>query len=155
MHQCCIRKIFVLLCLLNNDMAQRLTLGKSKQRTTVLGAFLLLILYLVGTSHVGFLYAFGHEHDVQISHSYKEEKDPCHRQIYHNDVEAGCDHDVHLTVSDKCDLCDFAVHADKTVLTSAIHLTFKFDQDFVGFYKCNLDSYWAVLSSSRAPPTSI
>ena len=155
MHQCCISKIFVLLCSLNIDMAQGLTLGKSKCRMAVLGPFLLLILYLVGTSQLGFLYAFGHDHEVQISHSYKEEKDPCHRQIYHNDVEAGCDHDVHLTISDKCYLCDFAVHTDKTLLTPALPLTLKFDQNFVSFCKSNPDNYWAVLSSSRAPPASI
>lgn len=154
MHQCCIRKVFVLHCPLTT-MAQRLTLGKSKWCTTVLGPLLLLALYIVGTSQLGFLYAIGHNHDVQISHSYKEEKDPCHRHIYHNDVAAGCDHDVHLTVTDKCDLCDFAVHADKTLLSPAIYLTLKFDQNFVSLYKSNLDSYWAVLSSSRAPPTRI
>jgi hypothetical protein len=136
-------------------MGQKIAVGKSKRRTTVLGTFLLLILYLAGTSQLGFLYAFGHDHHVQISHSYKDEKDPCHRLIYHNDAEAGCDHEVHLTVSDKCYLCDFAIHPDKTLLTSALHLTLKFDQNVVGFYKSNLDSYWAVLSSSRAPPTII
>jgi hypothetical protein len=144
---------FVLHCLLNN-MAQRLTLEKSKWGRTVLGPLLLVVLYIVGTSQLGFLYALGHDHDVQISHSQKEEKDPCHRQIYHNDVEAGCDHDVHLTVINKCDLCDFAVHVDKTLLTPALRLTQKLDQNFVSFYKSNLESYWAVLSSSRAPPTT-
>ena len=136
-------------------MVQRLTFGKSESHTTVLGIFLLLILFIVGTSHAGLLYAFGHDRHVQVSHSYNEERDPCHRKIYHNDVNAGCDHDVHLTVVDKCDLCKFAVHVDKALLTSVNQLTLKLDQNTVSFYKRNLDSYWAVLSSSRAPPTII
>lgn len=136
-------------------MAPRLTFGKSKPHVTVLGTFLLLILFIAGTSHTGLLYAFGHDHHVEISHSYTDEKDPCHRQIYHNDVKAGCDHDVHLTVADKCDLCDFAVHVDKTLWTTVIQLNLKFDQNVVSFYKNKLDNYWAILSSSRAPPTII
>ena len=135
-----------------NSMAPKLTSGRSKWRTAVFGPFLLLMLYLAGASQVGFLYAFGHDHAVTISHSYEEEKDPCHRLIYHNDAEAGCGHDVHVTVSDKCYLCDFAIHTDKTLLMPSAHLPLTFDQNSISFYKTDLDSYWAVLSSSRAPP---
>ena len=136
-------------------MVHKRVIERSKPRTAVLGAFLLLLLYLIVTSQTGLLHAFGHNHNVHITHTFIDENDPCHRLIYHNDVAAGCDLDIHLSLSDKCDLCDFAIDPEKILLTPAIYLTITFDSNFVSFYKSNLDSYWAVLSSSRAPPLAI
>jgi len=146
----CNWKFFFLFCRVNSDKGRKTKSGNATHLDGVLIVFLTLC--LAATSQLGSLYAHGHGDHIIIGHSYKDETDPCHRLIYHNDSESGCDHDVHLTASDKCCLCDFAVHSDTSFVTT-FHLNLKFDQNFVDVYKTNLDSYSAVLSSSRAPPS--
>lgn len=76
----------------------------------------------------------------------------CDLSIYSKDVENGCHHDSHLVVSDKCDMCDMAYHGDQTILANHNFSSGEFSSNYFDFYKLNIDSYWAVISSSRAPP---
>jgi hypothetical protein len=90
-----------------------------------------------------------------VPHSVKQEEDPCHRLIYHSDKENGCGHDSHYIVSDQCEMCDLAIQSDQSLISSVtIHAPIYFQQPFA-IYKDNLDSYQAVISSSRAPPVHI
>jgi hypothetical protein len=116
---------------------------------------LLLVLYVCGTSHLELLHSFVHKHEVGVAHSDEQEKDPCHRLIYHNDTEQGCGHDSHLVVSDKCEMCDLVYHGDHAFLSNIEFEPENFPNKFFSLFKENLDSYWAVISSSRAPPTFI
>jgi len=113
---------------------------------------MLLVFYIAGTSDVELLHSLIHTHDVAATHSDEQEKDPCHRLIYHNDTEQGCSHDSHLIVSDKCEMCDLVYHGDHTMLVNPTFFTEEFSSELFDFYKISLDSYWAVISSSRAPP---
>ena len=111
----------------------------------------LLGLYIVGTSHLEVLHSFTH-HDYFVTHSAEEEKDPCHLSIYHPETAQGCDHDAHLTVSDKCQVCDLVYHSDPTVLPNVSFATHEFLSVHFDAYVVNLGGYCAVISSSRAPP---
>ena len=113
-------------------------------------AFLFVILYIAGTSHVELLHSYFHEHGILVTHSEEQEKDLCHRLIYHKDVQS-C-HDSHVSVMDKCQACDQASHPDQTTVTDVYHGTRQFVNSYFEFYKLSIDSYWCVLSSSRAPP---
>lgn len=133
-------------------MLKKVTTKKQRKSLVRVAVYLLFVLYFIGTSQFEVLHSFVHKHEVQMTHTLGEEMDPCHRLVYHNDVGNGCRHDSHLVASDQCQMCDLAYHGDQTLLT---HLEFAsgiFSTEYFNFYKDNLDSYWAVISSSRAPP---
>lgn len=114
-----------------------------------------VVLYVVGTTHIEWVHSFAHEHANGVLHSGEEEKDPCHRSIYHNDIEHGCHHDSHLIVSDKCKMCDLVSHGDYVFLPPAFFLKEEFLTQHFTAYKESLERYWSVISSSRAPPITI
>jgi hypothetical protein len=122
--------------------------------TRMLG-LLFMTLYVIGTAPVELMHSFSHDHNAPASHSQEQEKDPCHRLLYHNDVETGCDHDLHLTGSDKCDMCDLVHPGDQIFLFRVDTPKLKFSDQFFDTYKLSLDTHWAVISSSRAPPVLI
>ena len=128
-----------------------------KQHSSILRmlTLLLLVFYIVGTSSLQILHVFTHDHEQAVIHSPEQEKDPCHRLIYHHDATQSCDHDSHVGASDTCDMCDLAYHGDEALLNSITFRTACLKQEFFSHHKVNLDSYWAVISSSRAPPTLI
>ena len=74
---------------------------------------LIVILGFVYTSalFVSYIHTyFAHQKVAQEVCSLENEKDPCHRSIYHQDVENGCDHDTHLIVPVvNCEQCLFIV----------------------------------------------
>jgi hypothetical protein len=114
---------------------------------------LLLLLYLAGSSNLEFIHSYFHDHDIAVAHSDDQENDPCHRLIYHHDIAQGCHHDSHLSASDKCQMCDLASHgSDYTLPELQEYRLENFLTKHFSFYKENLDSYSAVISSSRAPP---
>lgn len=116
---------------------------------------LLLSVYIAGTSQLELLHLFVHSNDFVVAHSDEQEKDPCHRLLYHNDIEQGCDNHAHLTVSDKCQMCDLVNHGDQNLLSVITFPDADFPQDHFVFHKSDLDCYWAVISSSRAPPALV
>ena len=133
-------------------MRSAITSKKAKQDVIQMLTLLLLILYVVGTNQWEVIHSFAHDHDTLVSHYDEQEKDPCHRLIYHNDEGQGCHHESHLAISDKCEMCDLAYHGDQSILSNVSFSTGEFFSKQFNFYKSNLDSYWAVISSSRAPP---
>jgi hypothetical protein len=112
----------------------------------------LLTFYIAGTSQLETLHQFFHSHDHLTSHSEAQEKNPCHREIFHHDIEKGCGHGSHIVVRDKCELCDVTFHIDQIFLArsgaqSIIFFSVDFvdsSPDAVGLSQSNL--------SSRAPP---
>jgi hypothetical protein len=134
-------------------MTKRISIRKVKHGIGKTMTFLLVTLYVAGTSHLELLHSYFHEHDILVTHSEQQEKDPCHRLIYHNDGAQGCHHDSHLTASEKCQTCDLVYHPHKTILSNTYFELRQFANSYFEFYKLSLDSYWSVISSSRAPPT--
>lgn len=136
-------------------MLKKTTLQKRQSSILQMLALLLLVFYIAGTSSLQILHVFAHDHEQAVIHSPEQEKDPCHRLIYHHDDAQSCDHDSHLVASDTCDMCDLAYHGDQALLNTITFRTASLKQEFFSHHKVNLDSYWAVISSSRAPPVLI
>jgi hypothetical protein len=87
--------------------------GKMRGLKPVL-SILLLTFYITGNAHFESLHQLLHHHrGLAVSHTASEEKDPCHRSIYHDDATNGCGHKSHIIVSHKCDLCDSIFHHDQ------------------------------------------
>ena len=128
---------------------------RQQSRVLRMTAWLLVVFYIAGTSSLQIVRAFAHDHEHTVVHSAEAEKDPCHRFIYHHDLTQSCDHDSHWVASDACDMCDLAYHGDQALLNIMMFQTTRLKPEFFSHYKVNLDSYWAVISSSRAPPAFI
>lgn len=84
---------------------------QSDKAFSALPAVLLLLLYLAGATGIDSFHRLFHESEVEL-HNTAHEKDACHKKIYHNEKEKGCEHRTHLAESKKCLLCDLSFHAD-------------------------------------------
>jgi hypothetical protein len=63
---------------------------------------------------------------------------------------------MHLVASNSCDMCDLIYHHhDQSLSNAMVFQNIRFKTEFFSHHKVNLDSYWAVISSSRAPPALI
>ena len=155
MQLCCICKMFNLSWPLIKIMTRGISTKRLKRGAIQVLTLFVLVLYTAGTSHLEYLHSMFHGHDVAVTHSDAQEKDPCHRLLYHNDTMQGCDHSSHLIVSDKCEMCDLVYHGDQTMLSDLTLSNGEFSSEHFDLYKSNLGSYWAVISSSRAPPALI
>lgn len=143
-------------CPLNSKMSRRRFMVRVTRCVGQMATVLLLLLYLIGSSNVELFHSFAHDDEILITHSDEQEKDPCHRLIYHSDVKDGCGHESHLVVADKCSMCDVAYQSDQGILKIfTFKSAFPFEVELYSRYKTDLDSYWAVISSSRAPPALI
>jgi len=130
--------------------------GQHQNRKNGRGVLKILIffwlgLYLLGVPDSDILHASIHNHP-QVSHTEEQEKDPCHRSLYHDDVEQGCRHGAHLIASDKCALCDMTIHTDHALLMAVVDGGHGSDNTRFLFYAEDPDSRSVVISLSRAPP---
>lgn len=136
-------------------MIKKVTSKKQRQTIMKVAVLLLLALYFGGSSHLEFLRSFVYDHHVVVVHSEEQEKDPCHRLIYHDDTEQGCGHDSHLIGSDECQMCDLVYQGDQTLLSNNEFESENFSNKFFVLYKENIYSYRDAIRSSRAPPVLI
>lgn len=134
-------------------MSTALIIKRKKSGAFKLVPVFLLMLYIAGSTSIELIHAVFHSDEViVVEHTVFQEQDPCHRLIYHFDIEHGCKDDVHLVASNKCKMCDIAFHADQSVIPHAEFAAPSLSIDHFAFYKHHIDSYWAVIASSRAPP---
>lgn len=70
-----------------------------------------LLLYGVGSLSTEGVHAFLHSNELAL-HTVQQEKDPCHRNIFHQDNKS-CEHKTHVDKVRKCPLCQFSFHADQ------------------------------------------
>ncbi len=115
---------------------------------------ILLTAYIVDISRFDGLHELLHSRDQHVTHTEIEEKDPCHRAIYHHEVKKDGLHDSHIATSDKCELCDIISHTDQLLLP-------KFEATHPQYFSLSFGSYSSAISgaekslaSSRAPPFS-
>jgi hypothetical protein len=85
---------------------------------------LLLVFYTVGNTQVEAIHRLLHSHSTSIAHLPEQERDTCHRTIYHQEKKA-CKHKVHLTKVDKCDFCQFVFHTDHIKVSGSSHLSLR------------------------------
>jgi hypothetical protein len=126
---------------------------RTAQRLKSLLSVLLLAFYVAGTSQTEVLHQFFDSHDHLVSHSAEQEKDPCHRSVYHLDMETGCGHHSHIVTTDKCELCDLIVHSDEILLSTFENSSTPFFTIDFMFCSSNIERNSQSLLSSRAPPT--
>jgi hypothetical protein len=126
--------------------------GRKAHGLKALPYILLLTFYVAGTANFEWLHEFLHSHDHLVSHSEVQEKDPCHRAIYHHEAEKGCGHDSHIVVTEKCELCDSIFHSDQILLSKPESRFLQFSS--LDFVLCSPEPVSIGLSilSSRAPP---
>lgn len=107
------------------------------------------------------------QYTIQIDHNHvhnsnqcklnslKQESDPCHRSLVHNDLKHGCKHTTHFSIPPKhCSLCDIILHFDHFVVSFSylqnklelISEEIKFIQPFIS----NPEFY----TQSRGPPSN-
>ena len=119
----------------------------------IFSALLLLLLYLTGNVQVESFHKAFHTFE-QVLHSSDEEKDPCHRAIYHDSKQKGCDHKTHVTTVKKCPLCHIVPMNDKHIAVGHSFESFfspsGFDEVLFSFTTTEISGSL----SARAPPVS-
>lgn len=123
---------------------------KAKRMTNVF-TFVILSLYIAGTSGVSRLHQFFHEHET-VSHSAEQEEDPCHRALYHQDADHGCQHNTHVTASEKCDVCDLILHVEYIYPATTIYPATKISRSDFFYFIADFYSAEHFGFPARAPP---
>src|SRR5687768_6400349 len=123
------------------------------QPMRIFSASLLLLLYLAGNVQVESFHKVFHSFE-QALHSSDQEKDPCHRAIYHDSKQEGCDHKTHVTAIKKCPLCHIVPLNEKHIAVSHIFESFSSPSDFEKFSFSILITELSGNLSARAPPIS-
>jgi hypothetical protein len=83
-------------------------------------AAFLLSLYIAGTIASDLVHQVVHEHQHEALHTAEQEKDPCHRSLYHHDTN-GCDHQAHVSKIEKCKHCHILFHTDQLTFDSTAY----------------------------------
>jgi len=112
---------------------------------------LLLAGYLAGNAVYGFIHLL-HGHQTLISHSADQEKDPCHRAIYHFEKENICKHNSHVATKEKCDQCYIFFHSDQMFVRNPAIPSDDFEFVISGVLTPTLLSDVSLHHPSRAPP---
>jgi hypothetical protein len=111
----------------------------------------LLFLYILSFETKEIHKILHHDRQQSLLHSPQKEKDPCHRKIFHHEENA-CKHKTHVTTSEKCSLCELAVHkehwAAKNDTVTIIHHDSILNNTVIEFLTTDL----SIHLSSRAPP---
>lgn len=98
-----------------------------------------------GLAHLG--HSHSHDHDCSVI----TEADPCHRAIYHGELEA-CDHQHISSEEEACSLCDVLISHTTTVqqqdLSFVLFLSILERQEIPASPECSLQ----FSIPSRAPP---
>jgi hypothetical protein len=74
---------------------------------------LLLTLYAAASLKVDSFHELFHAQELKELHSTEQENNPCHKSVYHQQAENGCEHKSHITENTKCPLCEFNVSPDQ------------------------------------------
>lgn len=127
---------------------------KKQLKTAISGGFALIMLfiYLTGAIQFNILHASFHAHTQEELHSPENEKEACHKAIYHQDQAGSCHHKTHLVAHDQCSLCHLIVSMAQP-LFQAVE-----DQLFVHNSPIQINRYLhypqeiIFLLPSRAPP---
>lgn len=125
---------------------------KNKPRR-IFSALLLLLLYLTGNVQVESFHKVFHSFE-QALHSADKEKDPCHRAVYHDSRQQGCDHKTHVTAVEKCPLCHIVPLNEKQIAVSHSFEPFSSLPNFEQFFLSIQPAETPGGLSARAPPVS-
>jgi hypothetical protein len=80
---------------------------------------LLLALYAAAALKVDSIHELVHAREFAELHSVEQENNPCHKSVYHQEAEKGCEHKSHITENTKCTLCEYNSSADELLTDSS------------------------------------
>ena len=124
---------------------------RSKAKALVAG--LLLLLYVAGNNQFETFHQILHSHSI-VEHSEDEENNPCHRSIFHQAKEDGCEHKVHLTDNRKCPLCHVATGSDQLTSIQNIIVNPKLSSTSEPIVKISFSNKADLMLPARAPPVA-
>jgi hypothetical protein len=114
---------------------------------------LLCLVYAVSAIRLNSLHRLLHDEKHAVEHFAENEKDPCHRAIYHKG-STGCEHKAHVSEISKCNYCDISAVPDHVHLPE---LSINEQPDCPAFFVQLIDraSFAFQLNlSARAPPAA-
>jgi hypothetical protein len=76
----------------------------------------LIILYAAASLRIDSLHQYFHGDEIANLHSPEQEINPCHKSIYHQQRDNGCDHRSHVSTSSKCPVCECKVATDDWIV---------------------------------------
>ena len=112
---------------------------------------LLLFLYTAGNVQLESFHSVFHSLEKAL-HSAEQEKDPCHRAIYHDAAANGCDHKTHVTAVKKCPLCHVVPFNDQLLVSDNAFETVSFSENINLFYAAIPVANRPIALPARAPP---
>lgn len=123
------------------------------ERVKAFCALFLLLTYLIGNNQFAAFHKLLHKNEGRlVTHSAEQEKDRCHRTIYHYEKNK-CEHRSHLTAIEKCNVCHLVFHTDQVTIS---HTPEAFIKTYSIIIECPVSAQLAdiVISyPSRGPPT--
>lgn len=124
---------------------------KGRNTTTSWTALTLLVLYFSCFLHTDVVHRLSHGHELQVLHAEKNEKDTCHRSIYHHGKKS-CKHKTHLTKSDPCSECQNSAERAKYFNTPQSTVTTVHNNSYQVIITAFFLTDFSIHTSSRAPP---
>lgn len=123
-----------------------------RQISKAAGMIALVVLYLLSAIGPGSIHHFLHQENPVALHLDQNEIDPCHRKIYHNDTQAGCKHNSHISGQIKCQVCTSISFKDHLYVSTATEDLPRLHQArFIAEAYAVIKQYNQLLSS-RGPP---
>jgi hypothetical protein len=116
-----------------------------------LSALCLLLLYLAGNVQNESFHQVIHSLEQSL-HTAEQEEDPCHRTLYHELENDGCDHKTHLTEIKQCPLCHVVPINVQHLQANRSSQSFKIGSGFVDHTTCLVVVRHFVDLPTRAPP---
>ena len=118
-----------------------------------LSGLILLLFYVSGNVQVESFHQLFHASEAEL-HTSEHEKDPCHRAIYHDSQDDGCDHKTHLTAVKKCPLCHVVPHNEQHFAVSHDFQSFSLPTIFNDVISCHPLGENFFTLSVRGPPVA-
>jgi ferredoxin len=116
---------------------------------------LLLALYAAASLKVDSFHELFHAQEIKELHSAEQESNPCHKSVYHQQTENGCEHKSHITENTKCSLCEFNVTPDQLADELAAESEAKTVQPKQTVWLDAEPASVNISLSSRAPPAGV
>lgn len=116
-----------------------------------ISAVLLLLLYFAGNVQFESLHDVVHSLEQSL-HTAEQENDPCHRAIYHEVENDGCDHETHLTSVEQCPLCHVVPINIQHLEASHSFESLEISNEFGVYSSSDIVVRNAIAIPARAPP---
>ena len=132
-------------------MLLKKTSGTIPECLRTISISLLLLLYVLGNVQIESIHQVFHVLETSL-HSSDQEKDPCHRAIYHEATSGGCDHNTHFTAVKNCPLCHVVPVNEQLLSEHKITGSFAPEHIFIEQPISIFADQEFTLLPSRAPP---